>query len=106
MLVANGNIINNVVHFFLRGVSFTSVVVVPYDVLVLTEVFRVSSSFSVKVKPFYLHVIQIAVDATWSFSEPAFSTASALFKNIPSGSRSFSGLRLHGFFSSPYCLSA
>ena len=55
--MANRNIIDDVVHFFLRGVSSTFVVVVPHDVLVLTEVFRVSSSFGVEVEPFYLHVI-------------------------------------------------
>ena len=57
MLVANGNTIDDVVYFFLHGVSSTSIIVVPHDVLVLTEVFRVSSSSSIEVKPFYLHVI-------------------------------------------------
>ena len=55
--MANGNIINNMVYFFLHGVLSISVIVVPHDVLVLTEVFRVSSSSGVKVEPFYLHVI-------------------------------------------------
>ena len=103
-LVANGNIVDNVVHFFLHGVSSVSIMVVPYDVLVLTEVFRVSSSSGVEVEPFNLHVVQIAVDAAWSFSEPAFSATPTLLKNILSGGRSFSGLRLYGFFSSPYRL--
>ena len=103
--MVNGNVVNDVVHFFLHGVSSASVVVVPHDVLVLTEVFRVSSSSGIEVKPFNLHVVQIAVDAAWSFGEPAFSAASTFFKNISSGGRSFSGLRLYGFLSSPYRLS-
>ena len=105
MLVVNRNVVDNTIYFFLYGVSSTSVIVVPHDVLVSTEVFRVSSSSSVKVEPFYLYIVQIAVDTAWSFSEPAFSAASTFFKNISSGGRSFSGLRLYGFFSLPYCLS-
>ena len=104
MLVVNRNIINDVVYFFLYEVLSTSVMVVPYNILVLTEVFRVSSSFGVKVKLFYLYVIQIAVDTTWSFGKPTFLAASIFFKNILSGGCSFSGLRLYRFFSLPYYL--
>ena len=62
MLVANRNIIDNTVYFLLYGVFSIFIIIVPHNVLVLNKVFRVSSSFSIKVKPSNLYIVQVVVD--------------------------------------------
>ena len=55
--MANRNIINNIVHFLLCRVFSAFIIIVPYNILVLNKVFRVSSSSSIEVKPSNLYVV-------------------------------------------------